>query len=139
MTQVSLIDILECPHIGYFIHLRDDLPLEAIDEFFHRLAAAVVLSAIMDAAGGSVARTKRKEEAISWLCDPENEDTWFFLAGVQRWRVLRWIQAGCKKGRLIKKGTGHEHKSKFLQYELKTKPKEDARPLQDDPDLGPEY
>jgi hypothetical protein len=116
---------------------RDGLSLEAIDDFYHRLAAAVIVSAVRDALGGSAEKEKHKQEAISWLLDPENEDTWFLLAGVTRRHVLSWIQAGCKTDRLPIVGSGHQHRALYREYELKKEPRKKAPPA--DPDMGPEF
>jgi hypothetical protein len=133
ISQVSSIDGLES------LPRWDDLSIEAIDEFCHRLAAAVVLQAVLDAAGGACEREKHKQDAIAWLSDPGNDDTWFLLAGVTRRHVLNWIQAGCKKDQPLKKGTGHKHKLHYSNFELKTDIREKAQLPLVDPDLSLEY
>jgi hypothetical protein len=116
------------------------LTVEVIDEFSHRLAAAVVLSAVLDAASVSPARARRKDAAIDWLCDPENDDTWFSLAGVDRRRVLIWVQAGCSRDQLISahKAPVRKYEKPVPRYRSKTE-SGDSELTQVDPDLGIDY
>ena len=103
------------------------------------MAAAVVLSAMRDAAGRSGISDIRMSDARTWLLDEENEFSWFVLAGVQRKHILAWFEGGCKITREHKLGSKKQHYEKkiYHEYELKTEPPMEKALI--DPDLGPEY
>lgn len=135
--------ILESPYRITFKRVRNYLPINGpedgskdVDEL-HRLAAAVVLSALFDAAGKS-GRAKRMHEARAWLLDEENQFPWFDLAGIKRKQILAWFEAGCPTTRLHKGSFKKSLEKKFYNlYELKTEPPREKASI--DPDLGPEY
>jgi hypothetical protein len=124
--------------------MGDPVPIdssEIVDEkILRRLAAAVILSAMRDAAGGSFLSKKRSQEARAWLLDEENQFPWFELARIERKHMLVWFEAGCKNPKEFKlegKYKKDPKRKRYCNYELKAEPPGENAPI--DPDLGIEY
>jgi len=126
-----------------FLTFRDQLSLDdppEVDEILRRLAAAVILQAMKDAAGRRGINYKQIAEAKAWLLDEENEIPWFEMAGIERKHILAWFEAGCKNPREFRLGVEYKKdpkKKRYCNYELQLVPPGETALL--DPDLGIEY
>jgi hypothetical protein len=131
---------LESPNRVTYRRTRDQLLLpesEGGDEILQRLAAAVILSAVRDAAGKFGCNTKLVNDAKAWLLDEENE-LWFDIARIDRRHIPTWLGAGCRITNLHKLGSVTKHPRKYYpEYELKTELPPERIPI--DPELGPDY
>ncbi len=111
-----------------------------VDEILRRLAAAVILQALKDAAGRRGINYKQIAEAKAWLLDEENEVPWFEMAGIERKHILAWFEAGCKRPREFRLGEIYKKdpkKKRYCNYELQTELP--VGKISIDPDLGIEY